>query len=145
MIALIQRVTRAAVHVDEREIANIDCGLLALIGIEKTDTWPQAEKLAQRLLNYRVFSDADDKMNHNVQQAEGSILLVSQFTLAASTKKGNRPGFDPAMPPTEAEAFFSRFCEHMQSLYPHIQTGQFGANMQVSLVNDGPVTFWLQT
>ena len=145
MIALIQRVTSAAVHVAEQEIAQIDHGLLALIGIEKTDTWPQAEKLAQKLLNYRIFSDADDKMNNNVQQAEGSILLVSQFTLAASTKKGNRPGFDPAMPPAEAEAFFTRFCEHMQSLYPRIQTGEFGADMQVSLVNDGPVTFWLQT
>ncbi|MBV7435239.1 D-tyrosyl-tRNA(Tyr) deacylase [Cardiobacteriaceae bacterium TAE3-ERU3] len=145
MIALIQRVTSAAVHVAEQEIAHIDHGLLALIGIEKTDTWPQAEKLAQKLLNYRIFSDADDKMNNNVQQAEGSILLVSQFTLAASTKKGNRPGFDPAMPPAEAEVFFTRFCKHMQTLYPHIQTGEFGADMQVSLVNDGPVTFWLQT
>lgn len=145
MIALIQRVTNAAVHVEQQEIARIDHGLLALIGVEKTDTWPQAEKLAQKLLNYRVFSDTDDKMNNNVQQANGSILLVSQFTLAASTKKGNRPGFDPAMPPSEAEAFFARFCKYIQSLYPHIQTGKFGADMQVSLTNDGPVTFWLQT
>lgn len=144
MIALIQRVNQASVSVEGKIIGAIDNGLLAFIGIEKQDSWEKAEKLAQKLLNYRVFSDADDKMNLNVQQINGSILLVSQFTLAANTSKGNRPGFDPAMPPSEAEAFFARFCTYMQTQYPHIATGQFGANMQVSLTNDGPVTFWLQ-
>lgn len=145
MIALIQRVSQAAVHIEQRHVASIDAGMLALIGIEKNDGWPQAEKLAQKLLNYRIFSDPDGKMNLNVGQVEGSILLVSQFTLAANTTKGNRPGFDPAMPPGDAEPFFARFCTHMHALYPRIATGEFAADMQVSLVNDGPVTFWLQT
>lgn len=144
MIALIQRVTQASVAVDATTIARIDRGLLAFIGIEKSDTWPQAEKLAQKLLHYRVFADDDDRMNRNVMQVNGAILLVSQFTLAANTQKGNRPGFDPAMPPDAAEPFFSRFCAYMQAQYAATQCGQFGANMQINLTNDGPVTFWLQ-
>lgn len=145
MIALIQRVSEATVSVDSAVISHIEHGMLALIGIEKTDTWAQAEKLARKLLNYRLFADSDDKMNLNITQSGGELLLVSQFTLAANTQKGNRPGFDPAMPPAEAEAFFTRFCAHLHTCYPRTHTGAFGANMQVQLINDGPVTFWLQT
>ncbi|SUO97275.1 D-aminoacyl-tRNA deacylase [Suttonella ornithocola] len=145
MIGLIQRVTSASVKVDEAVVGEIAQGLLVLVGIEKTDIWQNAEKLAQKILNYRVFSDKDDRMNLNVTQVGGEILLVSQFTLTANTSKGNRPGFDPAMPPVVAKDFFHRFCVYMAERYPNkIQVGQFGANMQVSLVNDGPVTFWLQ-
>lgn len=144
MIALIQRVTQATVAVNGKTIGAIDNGLLALIGIEKTDNWEKAEKLAQKILSYRIFSDTNNKMNLNIQQTGGGLLLVSQFTLAANTSKGNRPGFDPAMPPAEAAIFFERFCTHLQTLHPQIATGQFGAHMQISLTNDGPVTFWLQ-
>lgn len=144
MIALIQRVQHASVMVDNQIIGKIDKGILAFIGIEKTDQWQNAEKLAQKLLNYRIFPDNDDKMNLNIQQFKGELLLVSQFTLAANTNKGNRPSFDAAMPPIEAEALFNRFCKHIHTLYPHTTTGQFGADMKVSLLNDGPVTFWLQ-
>ncbi len=144
MIALIQRVNEASVTVDGATVAAIGHGLLALIGIEKTDTAAQAARLQQKLLNYRVFADADGKMNLNVIDAAGELLLVSQFTLAANTTKGNRPGFDPAMPPDVAEAMFARFCADVQREYPRVQSGVFGAHMQVALVNDGPVTFWLQ-
>ena len=144
MIALIQRVNEASVTVDGTTVAAIGHGLLALIGIEKTDTAAQAARLQQKLLNYRVFADADGKMNLNVIDAAGELLLVSQFTLAANTTKGNRPGFDPAMPPDAAKAMFARFCADVQREYPRVQSGVFGAHMQVSLVNDGPVTFWLQ-
>lgn len=145
MIGLIQRVTEASAAVEGEIIGAIGAGLLALIGIEKTDTWANAEKLAQKILTYRVFSDANGKMNLNVQQAEGSLLLVSQFTLAANTSKGCRPGFDPAMAPDAAEALFEKFCACIRQLHASTATGRFGAHMQVSLVNDGPVTFWLQT
>ena len=144
MIALIQRVNEASVTVDGATVAAIGHGLLALIGIEKTDTAAQAARLQQKLLNYRVFADADGKMNLNVIDAAGELLLVSQFTLAANTTKGNRPGFDPAMPPDAAEAMFARFCADVQREYPRVQSGVFGAHMQVALGNDGPVTFWLQ-
>ena len=130
--------------VDGATVAAIGHGLLALIGIEKTDTAAQAARLQQKLLNYRVFADADGKMNLNVIDAAGELLLVSQFTLAANTTKGNRPGFDPAMPPDAAEVMFARFCADVQREYPRVQSGVFGAHMQVALVNDGPVTFWLQ-
>ena len=145
MIALIQRVSEASVWVDGAEVGAIDHGLLALIGIEKTDTAANASRLQQKLLNYRVFPDDAGRMNCNVQEAGGGLLLVSQFTLAANTTKGNRPGFDPAMPPAQAEVFFARFCAEMRALYAPVACGIFGAEMQVRLVNEGPVTFWLQT
>ena len=145
MIALIQRVSEASVWVDGAEVGAIGHGLLALIGIEKTDTAANASRLQQKLLNYRVFPDDAGRMNCNVREAGGGLLLVSQFTLAANTAKGNRPGFDPAMPPAEAEPFFARFCAEMQALYAPVACGVFGAEMQVRLVNEGPVTFWLQT
>ena len=144
MIALIQRVREASVTVDGAGVAAIGPGLLALIGIEKADTAAHAARLQQKLLNYRVFPDADGKMNLNVMEVAGEVLLVSQFTLAANTTKGNRPGFDPAMPPEAAETMFARFCADVRRAYPRVQNGIFGAHMQVALVNDGPVTFWLQ-
>lgn len=145
MIALIQRVNHASVHTDDGLAGEIGRGILALIGVEKHDEWPQAEKLGEKLLNYRIFPDSDDRMNLSLRDTGYELLLVSQFTLAASTRKGNRPGFDNAMPPQAAEAFFARFCAHMQQLAPgKIQSGRFAAHMRVSLENDGPVTFWLQ-
>ena len=144
MIALIQRVSSASVWVEGAEVGAIEHGLLALIGIEKSDTAANASRLQQKLLNYRVFPDNSRRMNCNVREAGGGLLLVSQFTLVANTTKGNRPGFDPAMPPNTAEAMFARFCADVQREYPRVQSGVFGAHMQVALVNDGPVTFWLQ-
>ncbi len=144
MIALIQRVSSASVTVQNEKIAAIGNGLLAFVGIEKDDEWKNAEKLAQKMLNYRIFSDSADRMNLNVQQVGGSLLLVSQFTLVANTSKGNRPGFDSAMPPSKAEPFFDDFCDYISNCYPHVARGQFGANMQIELINDGPVTFWLK-
>lgn len=146
MIALLQRVGRASVTVDGDTIATIGCGMLALVGAEKGDTWAQAEKLAEKLLNYRIFADDEGRMNRSLRDTGHELLLVSQFTLAANTRKGNRPGFDPAMPPELAEPFFARFCEHLRQLHPgKVQSGRFAADMQVALVNDGPVTFWLQS
>lgn len=144
MIGLIQRVTQASVTVANQPVAAIGSGLLVLVGIEKEDQWQNAQKLANKLLNYRVFADAQGKMNCSVREAGGEILLVSQFTLAANTGKGNRPGFDPAMPPDQAAPFFARFCDYMAGEYPQVKTGEFGANMQVALINNGPVTFWLR-
>ena len=145
MIALIQRVNHASVHTDDGLAGEIGRGILALIGVEKHDEWPQAEKLGEKLLNYRIFPDSDDRMNLSLRDTGYELLLVSQFSLAASTRKGNRPGFDNAMPPQAAEAFFARFCAHMQQLAPgKIQSGRFAAHMRVNLENDGPVTFWLQ-
>lgn len=146
MIALIQRTRYADVQIDQQTVARIDRGILALIGIEKTDNWTNAEKLAEKILNYRIFPDDTERMNLSLRDSGGELLLVSQFTLAANTRKGNRPGFDNAMPPQDAEAFFARFCTHMTALHPgKVRTGRFGADMQVSLCNDGPVTFWLQS
>ncbi|MDO5090608.1 MAG: D-aminoacyl-tRNA deacylase [Cardiobacteriaceae bacterium] len=146
MIALVQRVRQARVAVDGDTIANIGCGILALVAAEKSDTWPQAEKLAEKLLNYRIFPDDNGRMNLSLRDTGHSLLLVSQFTLAANTRKGNRPGFDNAMPPELAEPFFARFCTHLQTLHTgDVQTGRFAADMQVALINDGPVTFWLQS
>lgn len=145
MIALIQRVNNARVAVDDKTVAAITRGLLVFIGIEKNDTPENADKLRQKILNYRVFPDENGKMNLNLAQINGALLLVSQFTLAANTQKGNRPGFDPAMPPRQAETIFHDFCRETARVYPHtVQWGIFGADMQVSLTNDGPVTFWLQ-
>lgn len=145
MIALLQRVSQASVGVENEIIAEIGNGILALIGAEKNDSWQQAEKLAEKILNYRIFPDSEGRMNLSLRDTQGDLLLVSQFTLAANTQKGNRPGFDPAMSPALAELFFARFCEHLRQLHPgKVQTGRFAADMQVALVNDGPVTFWLQ-
>lgn len=145
MKALIQRVTRASVEVDDRTVGQIDQGLLVLVGVEKSDDQARADNLLHKLLNYRVFSDAQGKMNLNVQQAGGSLLLVSQFTLAASTRKGLRPSFSSAAVPEEGERLFNYLVAQAQSGDVPVATGEFGANMQVALVNDGPVTFMLES
>ncbi|SDM93842.1 D-aminoacyl-tRNA deacylase [Vreelandella arcis] len=145
MKALIQRVSRASVDVEGQTIGAVNQGLLALIGVEKGDHEADADKLLHKLLNYRVFSDADDKMNHNIQQASGGLLLVPQFTLAADTRKGLRPSFSSAAPPAESQRLFHYLVEQAQSAWHEVATGEFGANMQVSLVNDGPVTFLLES
>lgn len=145
MKALIQRVKRASVDVGGQCVGAIDHGLLALVGVEKGDSDADAEKLLHKLLHYRVFSDADGKMNQNVQQVEGGLLLVSQFTLAADTRKGLRPSFSSAAPPAEGERLFNYLVVQAQAAWENVATGEFGANMQVALVNDGPVTFLLES
>ena len=144
MIALIQRVTVAKVEVEGEITGQIGKGLLVLLGVEKEDNHAKAEKLLEKVLNYRVFSDEDGKMNLNVQQAGGAILVVSQFTLAADTQKGLRPSFSKGASPALAEEMYDylvKKCGQKISTF----TGRFAADMQVSLTNDGPVTFWLNT
>jgi D-aminoacyl-tRNA deacylase len=145
MIALIQRVQRAQVHIDGASVAEIGVGVLALIGVTRTDTPADAERLLERLLGYRVFADAAGKMNLSVREVHGGVLLVPQFTLAADTAKGTRAGFSTAAQPPHARALFSLLLERARAVYPAVSAGVFGADMQVSLVNDGPVTFWLET
>jgi len=144
MIGLIQRVTEARVEVDNRTVAQIGRGILALIGVEKQDTSARAERLAQKIIQYRIFSDADGKMNLSLQDTDGELLLVPQFTLPADTRKGNRPGFSSAAPPETGQRLFRELADFAREAHGRVQTGVFGANMQVSLTNDGPVTFWLQ-
>jgi len=141
MIGLIQRVSWAKVVVDGQLIAEIEQGILVLIGMEKEDQPLQADKLLHRLLNYRIFADHDDKMNLSVTDIHGGLLLVPQFTLAANTKKGLRPSFSSAKPPTEAESLFLYLLNQAKNQYNTVESGQFGADMKVSLLNDGPVTF----
>ncbi|WP_353569805.1 D-aminoacyl-tRNA deacylase [Candidatus Albibeggiatoa sp. nov. BB20] len=144
MIALLQRVTQAQVSVDNQIIGQIEQGLMVLLGVEKADTQQQADRLLQRVLTYRVFSDAQDKMNLSLNDIQGGLLLIPQFTLPADTRKGTRPSFTPAAPPEQGLALFNYFCEQATQQHAIVETGQFGADMQVSLTNDGPVTFWLQ-
>ena len=143
MIGLLQRVRDASVTVEDEIIGAIDQGLLVLIGVERNDTTAQAERLAQRLLRYRVFADEQGKMNLNVQQISGGILLVPQFTLAADTDHGNRPGFSRAAEPAVGQQLFEHLVATMRQAWPQVETGQFGADMQVRLCNDGPVTISL--
>ncbi len=145
MIGLLQRVSSASVSVEGVCIASINQGLLVLLGVEKHDTEHQAERMVERLLGYRVFSDNDDKMNLNVQDIQGEILLVPQFTLAADTKKGMRPSFSSAAAPEKGAQLFDRVVDIMSRQSGKVATGRFGADMAVALINDGPVTFWLQT
>ncbi|CWW95912.1 TPA: D-aminoacyl-tRNA deacylase [Haemophilus influenzae] len=142
MIALIQRVSQAKVDVNGETIGKIGKGLLVLLGVEKEDNREKADKLAEKVLNYRIFSDENDKMNLNVQQALGELLIVSQFTLAADTQKGLRPSFSKGAPPALANELYEYFIQKCAEKLP-VSTGQFAADMQVSLTNDGPVTFWL--
>ncbi|MGD8483390.1 MAG: D-aminoacyl-tRNA deacylase [Thioalkalispiraceae bacterium] len=144
MIALIQRVQHASVVVDDSTIGEIGAGILALVGVEKNDDEARAQRLLQRILNYRIFADSDDKMNLSLQDIDGGLLLVPQFTLAADTGKGNRPSFSSAASPGEGEHLFDYLVAQAKDTYPKVQTGRFGADMKVSLLNDGPVTFWLQ-
>jgi D-tyrosyl-tRNA(Tyr) deacylase len=144
MIALIQRVRRAHVEVDGTSIAAIERGILALIGIAATDTPPTGSRLLEKMLGYRIFPDDAGKMNLNLQQIGGGLLLVPQFTLVADTAKGTRPGFSRGASPAEASALFGGLVELARATHPEVAGGRFGADMQVSLVNDGPVTFWLE-
>lgn len=143
MKLLIQRAKQASVTVAGEVIGAIDHGQMVLVGIEKADTEADLQRLADKLLKYRMFSDEEGKMNLNVKQVEGGVLLVSQFTLAAETKKGLRPGFSTAAVPAEAERLFNVFVEMVRKQHDKVATGQFGADMQVALINDGPVTFML--
>ncbi len=144
MICLIQRVRHGKVTVQQKTIGSIQKGLVVLIGFQRNDTPEHVFKMKQKLLNYRVFTDQNDKMNLNIQQVQGELLLVPQFTLAAETQKGLRPSFSSAASPQTAESLFNLFVKNLKQAYPFIHTGQFGADMQVSLTNDGPVTFWLE-
>lgn len=144
MIALLQRVSEAAVHVNGKLVGSIENGVLALIGVQRGDQRQQADRLLQRLLAYRMFPDDQGKMNFNVRQAQGGLLLVPQFTLAADTNSGNRPSFSPAAPPAEGERLFNYLVSQARLEIDNFSTGEFGADMKVSLINDGPVTFWLE-
>ena len=146
MKCLIQRVVEAAVDVDVERVGAIGSGLLVFVGFEKDDDSGRIKRMGERLLGYRVFSDNEDRMNRSIRDVAGDLLLVSQFTLAADTKKGTRPSFSSAAEPAAARGFFDDFVELMKAQHEgHIATGRFGANMQVSLINDGPVTFLLET
>ncbi len=145
MKALIQRVKRASVEVDNAMIGSIDGGILVLLGVEREDAEADADKLLKKLLGYRIFADAEGKMNLNVQQVGGGLLLVSQFTLVADTRKGTRPGFSRGASPAEGERLYNYFVEQARLAHDVVATGEFGADMQVSLINDGPVTFMLES
>ena len=145
MIALLQRVTSASVSVNGERVAEIGHGLLALIGVEKQDNAAKAARLVERILGYRIFADAEGKMNLNVCDVDGGVLLVPQFTLAADTHKGMRPSFSRAADAETGRAMFDTVVDIMQRNPCRVQQGRFGADMSVQLVNDGPVTFWLQS
>ena len=144
MIALLQRVTEASVSVDRNIVGEIEQGLLVLLAIEPEDTQAKAKRLAERVAGYRIFADENGKMNLNVKQIEGEILVVSQFTLAANTSKGMRPSFTSAASPEMSNALYQYFCQQLRALGFSVPTGVFGADMQVRLLNDGPVTINLQ-
>ncbi|WP_039916974.1 D-aminoacyl-tRNA deacylase [Cellvibrio mixtus] len=144
MLGLIQRVTSASVTVNNDVVGEIQQGILLLLGIQKTDTEDSANKLVDKILAYRIFSDADNKMNSNVQQIDGGILVVSQFTLAADTRKGLRPSFSSAAPPAQARELYDYFVTQLRNKHQKVATGIFAADMKVSLVNDGPVTFMFE-
>ena len=145
MIGLLQRVSRASVDVEGRCVGQIGGGLLVLVGVQKGDDEARADRLLERLLAYRVFEDAAGRMNLSLSDVGGGLLLVPQFTLAADTSKGRRPGFSPAAPPDEGIRLFNYLLQRAGGRVTNLQSGEFGADMQVSLVNDGPVTFWLET
>ncbi|MGL4575383.1 MAG: D-aminoacyl-tRNA deacylase [Burkholderiaceae bacterium] len=144
MIALLQRVARASVIVNKRTIGTIDRGLLLFVCAERGDTQPETGKLLGKILSYRVFPDEAGKMNLNVAQVGGGLLIVSQFTLAADTNSGTRPSFSPAAEPALGKQLYEHFVAQAKAQHPVVATGEFGADMQVHLVNDGPVTFWLR-
>ena len=144
MISLIQRVARAHVEVDGSTVGAIGRGILALVAVERGDGAAQADRLLERILGYRIFEDAEGKMNRSLSDIDGDLLLVSQFTLAADTQKGTRASFTPAASPEEGRRWFDYLVDQARARRAVVATGQFGAHMQVHLVNDGPVTFWLQ-
>src|SRR6056297_1691731 len=139
MIGLLQRVTEASVHVDGREVASIGEGLAVLVGVRREDDGRDAARLAERLLGYRVFPDDEGRMNRSLRDTGGGLLLVPQFTLAADTRKGTRPSFGPAAPPADGERLFAHLLERAAAGHDLVAAGRFGADMQVSLTNDGPV------
>ena len=144
MIALIQRVCEARVLVEAKATGAIGSGILALVGVQKGDTEARALRLLERVLGYRIFADDEGRMNRSLAQTGGGLLLVPQFTLAADTHKGARPSFSTAAPPDEGERLFDFFVECARECHSSVETGRFGADMRVHLVNDGPVTFWLE-
>ncbi|MCG5536215.1 D-aminoacyl-tRNA deacylase [Ectothiorhodospira mobilis] len=144
MIGLLQRVRHGRVQVDGAVTGEIGPGLLVLVGVERGDGPPQGDRLLQRLLDYRVFEDGDGRMNRSLRDTGGGLLLVPQFTLAADTRKGNRPSFTPAAAPEEGRRLFEALLARAREAWPQVAAGRFGAHMEVSLCNDGPVTFWLQ-
>jgi D-aminoacyl-tRNA deacylase len=144
MIALIQRVSSASVVIDGQTRGEISAGLLGLIGVERGDGATQGARLLERVLDFRVFADAAGRMNLSLRDVRGGLLLVPQFTLAADTSSGHRPGFSTAADPKLAQQLFEQLVASARAAYPYVATGEFGAHMQVSLTNDGPVTFWLQ-
>ena len=145
MIGLLQRVTSASVGVDGATIGEIGPGLLVLVAVHRDDGEKDISRLAERILGYRVFPDAEGRMNHSLLDENGGLLLVPQFTLAADTKKGMRASFTRAAPPDRGKDYFDRLVESCRTSLGAVECGEFGANMQVSLVNDGPVTFWLES
>ncbi len=144
MLTIIQRVTQANVVVNNITLGNIEQGILALVAIEKEDSKKEANRLLERILNYRIFADENDKMNLSLRDTKGGLLIIPQFTLAANTQSGNRPSFSSAATPEKGLALFNYFCEQASKIYPSTVFGQFGADMKVSLTNDGPVTFTLK-
>ena len=144
MIGLLQRVSQARVEVSGAVVGEVSKGLLILLGVERGDSEQQADRLLERLLGYRVFEDESGRMNLSLLDIKGGMLIVPQFTLPADTQKGTRPSFTPAASPEEGERLFNYFVTEAKAKYPDIAVGEFGADMQVSLTNDGPVTFWLQ-
>ncbi len=144
MIGLLQRVTQARVNIDGEIVASIDAGVLVLVGIERVDGESQAHRLLERLLGYRIFEDHEGKMNLSLRDIHGGLLLVPQFTLAANTHKGMRPSFSPAASTAEGRRLYQMLVDMARREHNPVASGRFGANMQVTLVNDGPATFWLQ-
>ncbi|MBS0394149.1 MAG: D-tyrosyl-tRNA(Tyr) deacylase [Proteobacteria bacterium] len=144
MIGLLQRVSEASVAVDGQTVGRIGAGLLVLLGVERGDGEREADRLLERLVTYRVFDDAEGRMNRSLLDTGGALLVVSQFTLAAETRKGTRPGFSTAAIPSEGERLYDYFVARARERVSEVQTGRFGAEMQVALINRGPVTFWLQ-
>lgn|SRR5579859_4394644 len=145
MIALIQRVQSARVDVENTTVGAIGPGLLALVAVQPGDDEPRTKRMLERLLGYRVFADEQGRMNRSLADTGGELLLVSQFTLAADTRSGMRPSFTSAATPEEGRRWFDRLVELARATHPRVEIGQFGAHMEVHLVNDGPVTFWLET
>lgn len=144
MLALLQRVNFAKVVVDGKVTGQIDKGILAFIGLEKGDNETKCKRMFDKIVKYRMFYDENEKLNLNVEQVSGSILLVSQFTLAANTASGNRPSFDPAMAPSEAKVLYEKFTSYAHSKFSRVEEGIFAADMKVTLENDGPVTFMIK-
>lgn len=144
MIGLLQRVSQASVTVEGEIIGAIGAGLMVLVGIERGDSEAQADRLLERLLGYRVFADADGKMNLSLRDTGGGLLLVPQFTLPADTRKGTRPSFTPGAAPAEGRRLYTYLLDNVRRLHPDVASGRFAADMQVTLTNDGPVTFWLR-